>query len=101
MCQLVRHPAALLLSLPVAVPCRPRSLLVLGRPGVGKSCLLRDMCRLMSSSPNEGGLGLHVMMLDTTGRLAGGGQAGSKPLVCVLSSALLRTSHMTPCLILF
>jgi hypothetical protein len=36
------------------------------------------MCRLVSSTPAQGGLGLHVMMLDTTGDLAGGGQAGGQ-----------------------
>lgn len=53
------------------LPCRPRSLVVLGRPGVSVVGLLRDICHLLSSSPEQGGLGLHVMLSDTTGRIAG------------------------------
>jgi hypothetical protein len=51
--------------------CRPASLLVLGRPGFGKAPFLGDVARLMSSRPDQGGLGLNVMLLDTTGALAG------------------------------
>lgn len=50
---------------------RPRSLLLLGGPGVGVPSLLADMCGLMSLSPDQGGLGLNVLLLDTTGEIAG------------------------------
>ena len=70
---------------------------MLGRPGVGKACLLRDMCRLVSSTPAQGGLGLHVMMLDTTADLAGGGQAGGQSFKDVRDVTDYAFHHSVPC----
>ncbi|WIA32455.1 hypothetical protein OEZ86_003276 [Tetradesmus obliquus] len=50
---------------------RPQSLLLLGRPGTGKTTLLRDIARLMSLPPSEGGLGLAVIIVDTSNEIAG------------------------------
>eukprot|EP00878_Enallax_costatus_P005606 GHUV01005879.1.p1 GENE.GHUV01005879.1~~GHUV01005879.1.p1 ORF type:complete len:850 (+),score=282.70 GHUV01005879.1:452-3001(+) len=50
---------------------RPQSLLLLGRPGVGKTTLLRDIARLMSLPPEQGGLGLMVIIVDTSNEIAG------------------------------
>ncbi|WIA12322.1 hypothetical protein OEZ85_012377 [Tetradesmus obliquus] len=50
---------------------RPQSLLLLGRPGSGKTTLLRDIARLMSLPPSEGGLGLAVIIVDTSNEIAG------------------------------
>ena len=47
------------------------SLLLLGRPGVGKTTLLRDIARLMSLTPERGGLGLSVVIVDTSNEIAG------------------------------
>lgn len=63
----------------VAMPCcRPRSLLVLGRPGTGKTTLLRDLAKLLSDPPARGGLGLAVVIVDTSNEIAGAddGDAG-------------------------
>jgi hypothetical protein len=51
----------------------PRSLLLLGRPGLGKTTLLRDIARTMSDPVSEGGLGLNVMVIDTSNEVAGDG----------------------------
>ena len=51
----------------------PRSLLLLGRPGMGKTTLLRDIARLMSVPRGEGGLGLRVVVVDTSNEIAGDG----------------------------
>jgi stage III sporulation protein SpoIIIAA len=51
----------------------PRSLLLLGRPGLGKTTLLRDIARTMSDPESEGGLGLNVMVIDTSNEIAGDG----------------------------
>jgi energy-coupling factor transporter ATP-binding protein EcfA2 len=48
-----------------------RSLLLLGRRGVGKTTLLRDIARLMSASEEQGGLGLAVVVVDTYCDIAG------------------------------
>eukprot|EP00878_Enallax_costatus_P014210 GHUV01014864.1.p1 GENE.GHUV01014864.1~~GHUV01014864.1.p1 ORF type:complete len:289 (+),score=92.10 GHUV01014864.1:70-867(+) len=50
---------------------RPQSLLILGRPRVGKTTLLRDIARIMSLPPEEGGLGLAVVIVDTSNEIAG------------------------------
>ncbi|WIA09841.1 hypothetical protein OEZ85_010055 [Tetradesmus obliquus] len=50
---------------------RPQSLLLLDKPGVGKTTLLRDMARLMSLPPSQGGMGLAVVVVDTTNEIAG------------------------------
>jgi stage III sporulation protein SpoIIIAA len=50
---------------------RPLSLLILGRPGVGKTTLLRDIARLLSLTPEEGGLGRKVIIVDTSNEIAG------------------------------
>jgi stage III sporulation protein SpoIIIAA len=52
---------------------RPESLLLLGKPGVGKTTLLRDVARLLSEDPEEGGLGLRVVVVDTSNEIAGDG----------------------------
>jgi len=51
----------------------PRSLLLLGRPGMGKTTLLRDIARLMSVPSEEGGLGLRVVVIDTSNEISGDG----------------------------
>jgi predicted NACHT family NTPase len=53
--------------------CRAQSLLVLGKPGTGKTTLLRDIARIMSTPPQQGGLGLAVLIVDTSNEIAGGG----------------------------
>ncbi len=50
---------------------RPQSLLLLGRPGVGKTTLLRDIARLMSLPASQGGFGLAVVIVDTSNEIAG------------------------------
>ena len=52
---------------------RPQSLLLLGRPGVGKTTLLRDLARVLSLDVGEGGLGLKVVVVDTSNEIAGDG----------------------------
>jgi hypothetical protein len=52
---------------------RTQSLLMLGRPGTGKTTLLRDIARLLSTSAAEGGLGLRVVVVDTSNEIAGDG----------------------------
>jgi hypothetical protein len=52
---------------------RTESLLMLGRPGTGKTTLLRDIARLLSTSTAEGGLGLRVVVVDTSNEIAGDG----------------------------
>lgn len=49
-----------------------RGLLLLGRPGVGKTTLLRDVARLMSNPVEAGGLGMAVIIVDTSNEIAGG-----------------------------
>jgi stage III sporulation protein SpoIIIAA len=39
--------------------------------GVGKTTLLRDIARLMSLPPQQGGLGLAVVIVDTSNEIAG------------------------------
>jgi hypothetical protein len=39
--------------------------------GTGKTTLLRDIARLMSLPPAEGGLGLAVIIVDTSNEIAG------------------------------
>jgi stage III sporulation protein SpoIIIAA len=60
-------------SLPACTPfsCRAQSLLVLGKPGTGKTTLLRDIARIMSTPPQQGGLGLAVLIVDTSNEIAG------------------------------
>lgn len=53
---------------------RPLSLLILGRPGVGKTTLLRDIARLLSLTPQQGGLGRKVIICDTSNEICGGWQ---------------------------
>ena len=55
-----------------AFSCRAQSLLVLGKPGTGKTTLLRDIARIMSTPPQQGGLGLAVLIVDTSNEIAGG-----------------------------
>jgi stage III sporulation protein SpoIIIAA len=50
---------------------RPQSLLLLGRPGVGKTTLLRDVARLLSDPREKGGLGLKVVVVDTSNETGG------------------------------
>ena len=50
---------------------RPQSLLLLGRPGVGKTTLLRDVARLLSDPQEKGGLGLKVVVVDTSNEIGG------------------------------
>jgi stage III sporulation protein SpoIIIAA len=52
---------------------RPESLLLLGRPGVGKTTLRRDVARVLSLDAEEGGLGLKVVVVDTSNEIAGDG----------------------------
>jgi stage III sporulation protein SpoIIIAA len=56
-----------------AFSCRAQSLLVLGKPGTGKTTLLRDIARIMSTPPQQGGLGLAVLIVDTSNEIAGEG----------------------------
>jgi stage III sporulation protein SpoIIIAA len=39
--------------------------------GTGKTTLLRDIARLMSLPPQQGGLGLAVIIVDTSNEIAG------------------------------
>jgi stage III sporulation protein SpoIIIAA len=39
--------------------------------GTGKTTLLRDIARLMSLPPEQGGLGLAVIIVDTSNEIAG------------------------------
>ena len=59
---------------------RPQSLLLLGKPGVGKTTLLRDVARLLSEDPEQGGLGLRVVVVDTSNEIAGD---GAVPHCCI------------------
>lgn len=45
--------------------------MLLSRAGTGKTTLLRDIARLMSLPPSEGGLGLAVIIVDTSNEIAG------------------------------
>lgn len=77
---------------PPSPPSRPLSLLVLGRPGMGKTTLLRDIARLLSLPAHQGGLGRSVIIVDTSNEIAGkcrgfGLQAGHVP-VCPAPVAL-------------
>jgi stage III sporulation protein SpoIIIAA len=38
---------------------------------VGKTVLLRDLARLLSLAPDQGGLGLSVLIVDTSNEIAG------------------------------
>jgi stage III sporulation protein SpoIIIAA len=44
---------------------------VLGKPGTGKTTLLRDIARIMSTPPEQRGLGLAVLIVDTSNEIAG------------------------------
>jgi energy-coupling factor transporter ATP-binding protein EcfA2 len=70
-------PACLLL-------CRAQSLLVLGKPGTGKTTLLREIARLMSTPPEQGGLGLSVLIVDTSNEIAGN---SDHPVTCLIFSS--------------
>lgn len=48
-----------------------KGLLLVGRPGVGKTTLLRDIARLMSVPRSQGGLGMSVVVVDTSNEIAG------------------------------
>lgn len=50
---------------------RPLSLLILGKPGVGKTTLLRDLARALSLSPEQGGFGRNVIIVDSSNEIAG------------------------------
>lgn len=50
---------------------RAQSLLVLGAPSRGKTTLLRDIARIMSTPPDQGGLGLAVLVVDTSNEICG------------------------------
>lgn len=70
---------------------RPQSLLLLGRPGVGKTTLLRDIARLMSLTPARGGLGLSVVIVDTSNEIAGWWR---QRLACCCTSRLLHVGPL-------
>lgn len=70
---------------------------MMGPPRAGKASLLRDVARLMSSPTNQGGLGLSVLIVDTTSELAGAnGLQGNAP-GCVCMSSKLCKSLGTQC----
>jgi hypothetical protein len=48
-----------------------QGLLLLGRRGVGKTTLLRDIARVMSLPEEQGGMGLAVLVVDTYCDIAG------------------------------
>jgi stage III sporulation protein SpoIIIAA len=51
-----------------------QGLLLLGRRGVGKTTLLRDIARVMSLPEEQGGMGLAVLVVDTYCDIAGAKQ---------------------------
>ncbi|KAG2491636.1 hypothetical protein HYH03_010007 [Edaphochlamys debaryana] len=61
------------------------SLLLLGRPGCGKTTLLRDIAARLSA-PAPAGLGLEVMVVDTSNEIAGG---DAVPHACIGSARRL------------
>jgi energy-coupling factor transporter ATP-binding protein EcfA2 len=86
-----------LLCLVFFLPCRAQSLLVLGKPGTGKTTLLRDIARIMSTPPQQGGLGLAVLIVHTSNEIAGGApQLGAPPISFTTNSAQIRPVHVKP-----
>jgi stage III sporulation protein SpoIIIAA len=79
--------------LPACVACRAQSLLVLGKPGTGKTTLLRDIARIMSTPPEQGGLGLAVIIVDTSNEIAGGHWDTSVCGVSLRLECLIRKAH--------
>lgn len=53
----------------LVAPARQGGLLVIGRPGSGKTTVLRDLCRQLSQG--KSGIGFKVTLLDERGELAG------------------------------
>ena len=61
------------------------SLLLLGRPGVGKTSLLRDMTRLLANELHR-----RVVLVDTSNEIAGDGPA---PHACIGRARRMQLAH--------